>query len=459
MSSLWFARWPNGEVLLLRADDEDEVRMMLDEAADPGAAKIEEYEGPLALVLTPKLPGREVGKPDYCRPKGAPPAPDALRRRLWEQQQQGQLCDVTLQAEDGATRHAHRVVLCAACPALEAAREGKKTRRTKAAPPGVPTGPILDVVLRWAYLQEANFQHAGPEEVLPVAQQLELEELAAECDYAMAGRLAEHFRYRFHGPSAAGLELALKTLQTADRHARPRLARCVLASLPGDCWRELQGLPAFKELPPAQAAAALAAASRYPFWVQRTVGMRTTSVLAEAYKAAGGQLSRQEEEGLREYQRVRAQRAQQAAGAAGAAAADAAQAYEVTPEDMEASDLKGEYPAMQWQLQQPANCEYEASMKMWDAVARFACPHLAAEMERKRDHMGVPSSPAEEPSAEADGRLMQAVAREAGGGGEPDLEAARRQAELMVRAEGGDRQAQMMVMMDVSVPGVFPGLL
>ena len=38
-------------------------------------------------------------------------------------------------------------------------------------------------------------------------------------------------------------------------------------------------------------------------------------------------------------------------------------------------------------------------------------------------------------------------------------EAEEREAQLLVRAERGDRQASMMLAMRVSVPGVFPGLL
>lgn len=63
----------------------------------------------------------------------------------------------------------------------------------------------------------------------------------------------------------------------------------------------------------------------------------------------------------------------------------------------------------------------------------------------------------DEQATESDARLRQAVAREAGCG-EPDPEAVRRWAEVVVRAERGDRQAQIMVMMDVSVSGALPGL-
>lgn len=167
----------------------------------------------------------------------------------------------------------------------------------------------------------------------------------------------------------------------ACRHARPRLARCALASLPGDCWRELQALPAFNELPQALAAAALAAASRDPVWVRRDAGLRIVSVEAVAYLEAGGQLTREEEVELREHQQMRALCAQHAQQVQ--QAQQTQQAYEVTQEDLEASDLNEEYPSMQWQLKQPSQSEYEQSSEMWTALARFACPHLAAEIERR----------------------------------------------------------------------------
>lgn len=71
--------------------------------------------------------------------------------------------------------------------------------------------------------------------------------------------------------------------------------------------------------------------------------------------------------------------------------------------------------------------------------------------------MGCDDWDDDEQVAELDARLRQAVAREAGGG-DPDPEALRRWAQLVVRAERGEPQAQLMLAMDVSVAGVFPGL-
>lgn len=181
----------------------------------------------------------------------------------------------------------------------------------------------------------------------------------------------------------------------ARRHARLRLLRCALAILPGDCWRELKALPAFKQLAQPLAASALAAASRDPVWVRREIGFRRVSVRAEAYREAGGRLTRQEQAEVRAHQRVRAHVAQQAAGAGGDGDGDGAVAltYEVTREDLEAAGMHGEGASMQWQLGQPANTEYEAGIEMWEAVGRFACPHLAAEIERQV-RAGVAGAPA-----------------------------------------------------------------
>jgi hypothetical protein len=44
---LYLVRWPDLTASLVRAADEDELAMMLDEVADPGCASIQEYEGPL----------------------------------------------------------------------------------------------------------------------------------------------------------------------------------------------------------------------------------------------------------------------------------------------------------------------------------------------------------------------------------------------------------------------------
>ncbi len=91
---------------------------MLDEAADPGKAKIEEWTGPFCLEFSAKLPGALPTNEAYLRPSGPPPPPDAFRKALWEAQQAGQGCDVVLKAANGETQQAHRLVLAAACPAL-----------------------------------------------------------------------------------------------------------------------------------------------------------------------------------------------------------------------------------------------------------------------------------------------------------------------------------------------------
>lgn len=91
---------------------------ILDEEGDPGAAVIQEYDGPLVLEFRAKLPGRRVDDAGYCRPSSPPPPADALRQQLWRQREQGQHCDVRVAAADGGQRPAHRCVLAAACPAL-----------------------------------------------------------------------------------------------------------------------------------------------------------------------------------------------------------------------------------------------------------------------------------------------------------------------------------------------------
>ena len=41
MAGLWLAKWPNGDIVLARADDHDEMLGILDEQEDPGQALIE----------------------------------------------------------------------------------------------------------------------------------------------------------------------------------------------------------------------------------------------------------------------------------------------------------------------------------------------------------------------------------------------------------------------------------
>lgn len=91
---------------------------MLDQASDPGMAKIAEWKGPLCLEFAAKLPGTAVSNKAYLRPAGPRPPPDAFRLALWKAQQAGEGCDAELTAANGESRRGHRLVLAAACPAL-----------------------------------------------------------------------------------------------------------------------------------------------------------------------------------------------------------------------------------------------------------------------------------------------------------------------------------------------------
>lgn len=74
MSHLWLAKWPNGDIVLARADSHAQMVELLDEQADPGAAQIAEYLGPLTLEFKAKLPGRALASAEYLRLRGAPRA-------------------------------------------------------------------------------------------------------------------------------------------------------------------------------------------------------------------------------------------------------------------------------------------------------------------------------------------------------------------------------------------------
>ncbi|MET0342729.1 MAG: hypothetical protein ABW252_17110 [Polyangiales bacterium] len=48
---IYLVRWPGAKASLVRARDEDELRLILDDAGDPGTARWTEYKGPFWLDL------------------------------------------------------------------------------------------------------------------------------------------------------------------------------------------------------------------------------------------------------------------------------------------------------------------------------------------------------------------------------------------------------------------------
>lgn len=59
---IYIVRWANRSASIVRARDEDHLRLLLDEVGDPGAALWEEYFGPLWVELQPKYREVEPGK-------------------------------------------------------------------------------------------------------------------------------------------------------------------------------------------------------------------------------------------------------------------------------------------------------------------------------------------------------------------------------------------------------------
>ncbi|WIA42742.1 hypothetical protein OEZ86_008685 [Tetradesmus obliquus] len=85
----YLCKWPNGDVVLVGAADKQQVREILDEAADPGMCEIVRVKGPFALELLPKLPrkpadeghdpGANFGRDDSKAPDNPRVRPRVMR--------------------------------------------------------------------------------------------------------------------------------------------------------------------------------------------------------------------------------------------------------------------------------------------------------------------------------------------------------------------------------------------
>lgn len=160
--SLWLAKWPNGDIVVARADGEQEMMELLDEAADPGLACIEEYDGPFCLEFKAKLPGCSLRDEQryLCPSRAAAEATqqDAVRCELWAAQQAGgtEGGEVQVAAADGSTARAHAAVLRAGGAAL------KELVGSPAQPqitlPCVPSAAVLHTLLEWLYVSKASFK-------------------------------------------------------------------------------------------------------------------------------------------------------------------------------------------------------------------------------------------------------------------------------------------------------------
>jgi hypothetical protein len=118
---LWLVRWPDLSAALIRAHSKHEVRMTMDELADPGGCDIQPYEGPLwfelelpAKIRFPDAGGRDVIHP--LEPK------DVTIERANSLLDPGRILDVSFgPTETGA--ETHDALLDRAFPVIAQARQ------------------------------------------------------------------------------------------------------------------------------------------------------------------------------------------------------------------------------------------------------------------------------------------------------------------------------------------------